>query len=93
MAIALFAAQSSYMPGVQPAVQPRMSAPLMEMTDPRFPAAGKGVLADGSPAAIPFLVTPSHLLATDYAGNAVRQPFECRRHCLRHEAAFLKPQT
>jgi len=68
------AAQSSYMPGVQPAVQPRMSAPLMEMTDPRFPAAGKGVLADGSPAAIPFLVTPSHLLATDYAGNAGFDP-------------------
>jgi len=33
----------------------------MEMTDERFPRAGKGVLPNGGVSAIPFLVTPAHL--------------------------------
>jgi len=68
--LALVAGQcSSYvMPGLAPTVAPRMSAPAMEMTDPRFPPAGKGVLPDGRVAAIPFLVTPAHLDGS-YAGD------------------------
>ena len=72
--LALVAGQcSSYvMPGLAPTVAPRMSAPAMEMTDPRFPPAGKGVLPDGRVAAIPFLVTPAHLDGS-YAGDNVRR--------------------
>merc|ERR1719247_3811332 len=47
------------------------------MTDPRFPRAGKGVLKDGSTAALPFAITPDHLLTgptSDYAGNAGFDP-------------------
>jgi hypothetical protein len=67
--LGLIAASSSYvMPGLAPTVAPRLSAPLMEMTDPRFPAAGKGLLPDGRTAAIPFLVTPAHLDGS-YAGD------------------------
>ncbi len=79
----MFAGASSYlMPaGSAPTVAPRVSAPQMDantgMTDPRFPRAGKGVLKDGSTAAIPFAITPEHLLTgptSDYAGNAGFDP-------------------
>jgi hypothetical protein len=79
----MFAGASSYlMPaGSAPTVAPRVSAPQMDantgMTDPRFPRAGKGVLKDGSTAALPFAITPEHLLTgptSDYAGNAGFDP-------------------
>mmetsp|Transcript_19075 Transcript_19075/g.38866 ORF Transcript_19075/g.38866 Transcript_19075/m.38866 type:complete len:220 (-) Transcript_19075:235-894(-) len=69
MLASIFAGSSSYvMPGLAPTTAPRLSAPLMDMTDPRFPAAGKGLLPDGRTAAIPFLTTPAHLDGS-YAGD------------------------
>lgn len=81
----LVAASASYvMPASAPTVAPRLSAPSMAMTDPRFPAAGKGLLPDGRVSAIPFLTTPAHLDGT-YAGDNVRRSLT-RMHPVAHPA-------
>jgi len=59
--LALSSSSFAYQPVVVPSVAPRMASPVMEMTDERFPRAGKGVLPNGGVSAIPFLVTPAHL--------------------------------
>ena len=71
--LALSSSSFAYQPVVVPSVAPRMASPVMEMTDGRFPRAGKGVLPDGSVSAIPFLVTPEHLDGS-MAGDKVRRP-------------------